>query len=443
MTENNLNKYYLKLTTLSPVHIGTGEVYEPTNFVIDNGYLYEFDEVLFYKSLNNLEQQSFTSKLQDYIQIIDFYKKHKEKAKEIYKNKIKVTKKVEDKYNTQINKDGSKNKNLFEIQKIFKNPNNQFLVIPGSSIKGVFDTFLHIYSKPEVSSNEVRQRLIISDSVLIEGSSKIGYCFRKHKNPSKSAKSKIPQIVEVIPVNNTFITTIKTDYSFEKIKQSAKEFYKNKSNSMYQETNNSFVVRIGKFSGKEYVTDVENVKNSYGKSIATHTLYEDESPFGWLKVELINKDEYDRLFNISSTKEEEYYKNLNCRLDDIKNFIQVQKQKQKEELAKKEALKKAEEEAKRKKEQELKEKLAKMSPIDKKIFELQQNHPNPNDSIDVIIFNALKNGLLDEFKCEALKKLKEEMQKLKKWVETSKKPQKDKKFKRTQEVIKMLGECKG
>ena len=105
-------------------------------------------------------------------------------------------------------------------------------------------------------------------------------------------------------------------------------------------------------------------------------------------------------------------------------------------------MKKAEEEAKRKEEQELKEKLSKMSPLDRKIFELQQNHPNPNDTIDIIIFNAIKNGLLDEFKCEALKKLKEEMRKLKKWIETSKKPQKDKKYKRTQEVIKMLGECK-
>ena len=54
-----MKKYYLKLTALTPIHIGTGEVYEPTNFVIDDGYLYEFDEVLFYKSLNEKEQQEF------------------------------------------------------------------------------------------------------------------------------------------------------------------------------------------------------------------------------------------------------------------------------------------------------------------------------------------------------------------------------------------------
>ena len=54
-----MNRYYLKLTTLTPVHIGTGDVYEPTNFVIDDGYLYEFDEVLFYKSLDKAKQKEF------------------------------------------------------------------------------------------------------------------------------------------------------------------------------------------------------------------------------------------------------------------------------------------------------------------------------------------------------------------------------------------------
>ena len=99
-----MQMYRLILTAITPIHIGTGEVYEPTNFVIDNGYLYGFDEVLFLKSLNKLEQQSFNSKLQDYIQIIDFYKNHKDKAKKIYKHRVEVTKKVEDKYQTTRNR---------------------------------------------------------------------------------------------------------------------------------------------------------------------------------------------------------------------------------------------------------------------------------------------------------------------------------------------------
>jgi len=29
----------LKLTALTPIHIGSGEIYEPTNFIIDNNIL--------------------------------------------------------------------------------------------------------------------------------------------------------------------------------------------------------------------------------------------------------------------------------------------------------------------------------------------------------------------------------------------------------------------
>jgi len=83
-----MKTYRLKLTALTPIHIGTGEVYEPTNFVIDDGYLYEFDEVLFYQSLNELEKKEFFHKLQDYIQIIDFYKNHNLKQNKYIDTKL-------------------------------------------------------------------------------------------------------------------------------------------------------------------------------------------------------------------------------------------------------------------------------------------------------------------------------------------------------------------
>ncbi|MFN3630150.1 MAG: hypothetical protein ACK4XK_08890 [Casimicrobiaceae bacterium] len=37
------DSYRLHITPLSPIHIGTGESYEPTNYVIDDGILHEFD----------------------------------------------------------------------------------------------------------------------------------------------------------------------------------------------------------------------------------------------------------------------------------------------------------------------------------------------------------------------------------------------------------------
>ena len=38
-----LKTYRLALTPLSPIHIGCGEDFEPTNYVIDDGVLYGFD----------------------------------------------------------------------------------------------------------------------------------------------------------------------------------------------------------------------------------------------------------------------------------------------------------------------------------------------------------------------------------------------------------------
>jgi hypothetical protein len=84
-----------------------------------------------------------------------------------------------------------------------------------------------------------------------------------------------------------------------------------------------------------------------------------------------------------------------------------------------------------------------MSPLERTIAELIEKHPNPKDTADVIILAAIKSGALDEYRCEALQILKAKMIELKKWVEQSKKPAKDKKYKRTLEVMEMIGACDG
>ena len=37
------DSYRLLITPLSPVHVGTGDTYEPTNYVIEDDALHEFD----------------------------------------------------------------------------------------------------------------------------------------------------------------------------------------------------------------------------------------------------------------------------------------------------------------------------------------------------------------------------------------------------------------
>jgi len=446
---NGLKSYYLKLTTLTPVHIGTGESYEPTNFVIDSGKLYEFDEVLFYRGLSDMDKRDFDSKLSDWMAIIGFYKKHTRYAKELAEFECAVTQSVESKYKTVTNKDGTRNENQFEIHKTYKNPNTHRAIIPGSSIKGMLDTILGIYSSPEVASNEQRQALVVSDALLMEGGVEIGYSYRVHKNPSKAEKNRIPQIVEVIKPGSSFILQLKSKFNFDTIKTKV-ETYIGQREERPQGAHtyrNSFLARIGKYSGKPFmVYHIRDGKNSFGKPVATHTLYEKGNmPFGWVKFELIDETGYIGYLASIEAEEKSAYEAIKQRQAQVREKIE---QDRKERLKREAEKRRAEEQRLRElAEQKEKEeaKLQKMTPVEALIYKLEKEKNNPNETIDITIYNALKEGKFDsieEGRCQALAILKSKMIELKKWVESSKKPQKDKKYKRTQEVMAMLDECK-
>jgi hypothetical protein len=402
MIRDNLHTFHLKMTTLSPLHIGTGEVYEPTNFVIDEGKLFEFDEVLFYQSLNMADKKLFDQKLNSWMHLIDFYRSKVKEAKAVAKFECEVSKKVENTYKKLRNDDGSKKKNQFQIAKTFKNPNTHRVIIPGSSIKGMLDTVLKIYVK-KVQSNEPRQRLILSDAILLDGKSEIGYAYRKHKNPTKTARSEIPQMVEIISVGSTFVLTITTEYSFKKIQEMMRAYHDERRDSQYTQTANSFVARVGKFCGKEYmVDDGKNVLNSYGKPIATHTLYESGDGFGWIEIEQISKAEYASAIESIANREKDYYSELEARQKEIVERITLQKEEQKRLKLEKEAAKQKEAEAKAKKEEEKRAKLASMTPVERLI-----------DSYgDVaVLINDMKNGKIENFE-EIKQELAQEVKKI-------------------------------
>ncbi len=440
MIRDGLKTFHLKITTLSPLHIGTGEVYEPSNFVINDGKLSLFDEVLFYQSLNMADKKLFNQKINSWMNLIDFYRSKSKEAKVIAKFECEVSKKVETTYKKLKNDDGSKKKNQFQIAETFKNPNTHRAVIAGSSIKGMLDTILKIYEK-RVKSHEPRQRLILSDALLLEGKTEIGYAYRKHKNPTKTARSEIPQMVEIISKGSTFVLTITTEHSFKKIQEMMKVYHNDRRDSQYTQTANSFVARVGKFCGKEYmVYNGKNVLNSYDKPIATHTLYESGDSFGWIDIEQITKEEYSSAIESIACQEKEYYALLEERQKDIVKMITSQKEEQKRLRAEKERAKELEERLEREAKEKREAQLAQMSPLEKKIDELVQNDKNTPKS--TLLFNALKNNQFENERLEALELLKSLLIKEKKWKETSKskKPEKDKVYKRTLEVIKMIKE---
>jgi CRISPR-associated protein Csm5 len=144
-------KYKIKLTALTPIHIGSGEFYEPTNFVIDKGYLYEFDEIEFFRHLDDKQKQNFlraveSNSSESLFEVHRVIKANKEIAKKVAFQKVQVSKGIESDYNNKVGKvvqieggrriDKRKVFNKFEIAKTARLVNQKKVYLPGSSIKG-------------------------------------------------------------------------------------------------------------------------------------------------------------------------------------------------------------------------------------------------------------------------------------------------------------------
>ncbi len=150
-----------KLHILSPVHIGCDDVYEPTNFVIDEKKqrLIEFDPLDFIKSLSAEEKQRFTAicmqgNVSSIVNIYKFIsgKQVKGREVEIAKELISQYKRVRDlpTYGRDSEKKIRQELNQFAIGRTAYNPHNNLSYIPGSSLKGSLRTaYLSILAKEQ------------------------------------------------------------------------------------------------------------------------------------------------------------------------------------------------------------------------------------------------------------------------------------------------------
>ncbi|WP_297879752.1 hypothetical protein, partial [uncultured Campylobacter sp.] len=85
--------YKLKIKILSPVHIGSGEIYEPTGYVIEKSgkeidVLYEFDTMALYEILSETDKEKFrnlaeVSDENGLIKMQNFIFAHKKQGREV------------------------------------------------------------------------------------------------------------------------------------------------------------------------------------------------------------------------------------------------------------------------------------------------------------------------------------------------------------------------
>jgi CRISPR-associated protein Csm5 len=303
-----MKRYKIKATALSPIHIGTGEVYEPTNFIIDKEkekyYLYFFKEENFYKNLPLIDKKKFLELASNTTQegIFDLWKfiaQRKKIIKDIYSYKILVSSGVGEYY---INKLGrptqlSERKNIkiynqFQIQKAIRNLNNKKLYIPGSSIKGAINTALDENFEWYQNDDKYHKELIISDAIPKVSYEIIGYALNKERfeEDMTGPKTYIETILST-PSNKSvfeFDITIKNYKNLDKhlnirqIIESNNNHYKPLFESMFEDEeikkvlgrkfketymkltkslkDNQFLLRVGKHSGARAVTIEEKRK---------------------------------------------------------------------------------------------------------------------------------------------------------------------------------------
>ena len=355
-----MKTYKLKLTAISPIHIGTGEDYEPINYVIDKldvktadgkivkkDYMFIFDEMEFYSSLDSEKKQEFDKIVSDIssdsrFKLYGFVASNKAVAKKIAFQKVSVLSDVAKDYYDGIGKvvqkegNGKKVFNSFTISKTYISPNTNKAVLLGSSLKGSISTAYQeqLFKRTKDYENvkdlmlkptkeNLFKNFLISDANSIKQMTFIGEARNKKRMKAMSNdNSGVPIRLQAIYQTSEFQTqiTIKDKLNFEEIMQSCNNHYLPLFKSQFDfETDeftrkslsdnfvkkyenfalqkNQFLLKVGKYSGARAVTvdGIRNIKILQGKNKSPR--YDDEEttfwtinslPFGWLLCELID-----------------------------------------------------------------------------------------------------------------------------------------------------------
>lgn len=129
------NKIFnIKLNVLTPIHIGDGTSYDPTDYKIEGNELHIIDKDKFIQKINSNKAlyDDFLSKIQDFTiqntDLIDFIREH---SQGLYQYALKLDDKAAEyvkKYPKQIGR--------APIEKFIRNSYDDTIYIPGSSVKG-------------------------------------------------------------------------------------------------------------------------------------------------------------------------------------------------------------------------------------------------------------------------------------------------------------------
>jgi len=151
---NPFASYRLHFTPLSPIHIGTGESYEPTNYIIEDGALHEFDTGAAMGALSGKDREellkiaSGTPNASMLKAVQRFFFVRRDALKPWAVNRIPVLPGVAEFYASRVGQatqwkgDGKDEINKLAIQRLAHNTITHKPVLFGSSLKGAMRTAL-------------------------------------------------------------------------------------------------------------------------------------------------------------------------------------------------------------------------------------------------------------------------------------------------------------
>lgn len=137
------------LTPLTPIHVGCGEDFEPTNYVIDGGVLYEFDVTRMEFSAAERDDllRAVTRPGDEAIRAVQsFFFEKRRRCIEVSRLKVPVAAGVDEWYRRRVGKvsqresGGRTVSNQLEIERTAHHPHTGKPYLPGSSIKGSIRT---------------------------------------------------------------------------------------------------------------------------------------------------------------------------------------------------------------------------------------------------------------------------------------------------------------
>ncbi len=154
MAQESFDNYPIHITPLSPAHMGTGQAYDPTNYVIEEDALYTFDPHQVVRVIPESERNrllaTLSRKPDDRMlsEVQAFFHGNRERLIPVASQVIPVASGVTALHRARVGRtanaqaDGRRVINALEIERTAYTPGNWAPVLPGSGIKGAMRTAL-------------------------------------------------------------------------------------------------------------------------------------------------------------------------------------------------------------------------------------------------------------------------------------------------------------